>query len=767
MISPTCSNKGVRAHAIRSTLRQFWLLLALGLGYFFCTGPLFLIIEDNPFLLGDGYQVFRLHSDHFASSLFLIGVPAFGFLTALCLFFFLLQPRSCDTYFSLGIQRESLFRIRYGIGAGILLLSIVLPFLVSLLTNAVLYHSLPPLLLRNWIYLTLLLSIGGLFAYTLTVLVCSLCGSAWEILPYTALLAFLPNLLGWAVGNILHGLLPGSAWNADSTALLSPWDTPSRDFVPMGISLLRASILFGPVTNYLSDYYSLQRITVGETDAGGTPIPGGVLSENPHWGLLIGWALALLPLLLLTFFFFRGRKAETAGFSGFCRPLGVGSAVLIALCVFAGVQSLRLSVPLRLLLGLLGFAAAFSLVCLPAFHRFRRVGRAWLALPVSFAAVFLASLVLTTGGLGYSSRVPAVDSIETAEITYRGDPSRISGIYVYQSLGTGYYASCDSFTTLEDLAQVTELHRALSKLSPALDDSNARTDYADTRIRGPIEVRYTLKNGRVMTRRYEVLSIGVMEQFLKLDQTGAVFNVFENRLREDILENEETLILTDPYFQRDSLTAWSREERSRLLDCLIADLRAQTLTDHYFPKSDAEVLLSVRERRAVDYQSEAYTLYITPSFTRTLEFLREDDRYAFPEPPTVARAEIFRFDPVVGQKSYIWIGQDLFLRASDFYCFPDYVEYNITESRKHGYGYELLTPPEIPADRFPDFLPRLRSCWYASREVYVVRLTVPNEIYGENTPNGGDPLAQEKTKYIYKYLPADEAPDFLLEYLPE
>ncbi len=187
----------------------------------------------------------------------------------------------------------------------------------------------------------------------------------------------------------------------------------------------------------------------------------------------------------------------------------------------------------------------------------------------------------------------------------------------------------------------------------------------------------------------------------------------------------------------------------------------------------AEVLLSVRERRAVDYQSEAYTLYITPSFTRTLEFLREDDRYAFPKPPTVARAEIFRFDPVVGQKSYIWTGQDLFLRASDFYCFPDYVEYNIIESRKHGYGYELLTPPEIPADRFPDFLPRLRSCWYASREVYVVRLTVPNDtnIIGDtgagNIMGGTSSSTQEKEKYIYKYLPADKAPDFLLEYLPE
>ena len=49
----------------------------------------------------------------------------------------------------------------------------------------------------------------------------------------------------------------------------------------------------------------------------------------------------------------------------------------------------------------------------------------------------------------------------------------------------------------------------------------------------------------------------------------------------------------------------------------------------------------------------------------------------------------------------------------------------------------------------------------------MVRLTVPNEIYEENTPNGDDTLAQEKTKYIYKYLPADEAPDFLLEYLPK
>ncbi len=771
MTSPACSGKRVLAHEIRLTLCQFWPLPVLELVYFF----LFINLSDIITMVRtigsppDETMVgFHMFNQGFTHAI-MAGIPLFGFLVALCLFFFLFQPRACDTYFSLGVRRGTLFRIRYFTGAAFLVVPLLLVCLCTLILQRIQIPQFYGIFWRMWIYVTLLLCVGALAVYTLTVLVFTLCGTMLEGALYTLLAAAAPCLVAWAVGSLLYALLPGSPYNAGFAGFLEPpfGSRVIQDGSP--ISLLVPSRLFSPATFFFHDLFYFQHVYVengSEDQLRNVSYPSDL---NPHWGLLIGWAAFIVGAALLAGFLFRRRKAEMAGFAGSSRIFGIGASVLIALCVFAGLQYLPLAVPLRVFLGLLGFAAALFLIGTLAFRGLRWLKKTWVLLPSASAAMLAAAVILATGGFGYSSRVPAVGSIQQASITYRGDPAWIFPIEAFGALTSSFYAETGPFTTEDNLELVTSLHRELAALPRVQEDETARPAYGDTVMKGPVFVKYTLKNGSTLTRRYESLPVRVMEDFLQLDATLTVPQTLIDRLNRALLEYNLPLIATDPYLQQNVTLELSLEERKELLACLAADLKGLTVEEHYFPQNDAKLLLSVNNRENDLFYSNGlgeeyapYTLPLTPSFPRTLTFLQQEGRYTVPDVPEIGEVRIYPFNPAFTTAGTV-IGQDLFLRATDFEPVPGYAVCGPD-------GWDKLDMDPIPQELVDDLLPCLRSNYYASREVYFVELTVPNTI-----PNGeaigimGDynPTLDAETKVIYKYLPADAVPDSLKAYLPD
>lgn len=178
---------------------------------------------------------------------------------------------------------------------------------------------------------------------------------------------------------------------------------------------------------------------------------------------------------------------------------------------------------------------------------------------------------------------------------------------------------------------------------------------------------------------------------------------------------------------------------------------------HFFPSSDAEAILhiSMGEETWWLYSDASMAFSLNDAYPQTLAFLRQRDVLPSAEPPAFLRAELFLITPIPTFEYFQ--GEDLFLQIR-----LDY-----------GFFHDVLinNGAQISADQLADILPRLRSCWYASREVYLVRLAVPNDtdvtgdMDAESMMGGDSHSMQEKEKYIYKFLPADEAPDSLLGYL--
>ncbi len=746
MTSPTCSNKGVRAHAILSTLRQFWLLLPLGLGYFLYTipGSLRSFMKPSPasyYLLFGSMPLFLL-----------FGAAIFALLTAFCLFRFLFSEPATGAYFSLGVRRGTLFRIRYGIGAGILTAGILPPMLISLLLNLIKNSSHAAFLLERWGYVTLLLWLAAMVIYTLTVLVCTLCGSFAEATVYTLLLIATPNLLGWAAGSLIYGLMPGAPFDAGSSRFLDSSmftvDLPNRYIS----SLLERSVPFGPFTFASGDLYQFHYISLEKDSPYGT--------ASPTWGLPIAWLLVTIAAALLSAFLFQRRRAESAGFTCRSRVLGLSASILLGLCACAAFQNDAFTLPLRILLGLAGSAAALLLAGLAAFRGPRRLfhGKQWIALPAAFGGIAALVLILYTGCFGRSYYIPAAEDIQSVQISYNGDPN-FADIYSSMSGGSSFYeAMTEGCTSQHDLALVTELHRELARLRPEKGARKTAEFYEDTILYGPVRLQYTLKSGKKVVRNYRTLPVRMKEMLLRLDELDSQRAFVADRIRRNLLENQAEALLTDTYLQNQQSLPLSLEEKSELAECLITDLTGQTTEEHFFPSSDAEAILhiSMGEETWWLYSDTSMAFSLNDAYPQTLAFLRQRDVLPSAEPPAFLRAELFLITPIPTFENFH--GEDLFLQIR-----PDY----------RGFPYDFLinNGAQIPAGQLADLLPRLRSCWYASREVYLVRLTVPNDtdVTGDTDAEsmmGGDSHStQKKEKYIYKFLPADEAPDSLLEYL--
>lgn len=748
MISPTCSNKGVRAHAIRSTLRQFWLLLPLGLGYFLYMIPGSLVSFMKPSPDSQEHAYFLLYDG--GKPLFLLyGAAAFALLTAFCLFRFLLSEPASGAYFSLGVRRKTLFRIRYGIGAGILTAGILPPMLISLLLNLIKNHTHIALLLERWGYVTLLLWLEAMVIYTLTVLVCTLCGTLAETTVYTLLLIAAPNLLGWAIGSLIYGLMPGAPFDGGGGSFLSSPVFQVDLRVPYVSSLLARSIPFGPFTFPFDELSRFSFISL-EKD-----YPYG--NASPTWGLPVVWLIVTIAAALLAAFLFRRRKAESAGFACQSRVLGLSASILLGLCACAAFQNDAFSLSLRIVLGLAAAAAALLLAGLAAFRGPRRLfhGKQWFALPAAFGGIAAVVLVLYTGCLGRSYYIPAVEDIQSVQISYNGDPN-FADIYSSMSGDSSFYkAMTEECTSQHDLALITELHRELSRLHPEKGARKNAESYEDTILYGPVSLQYTLKNGQKIVRNYRTLPVRMKEMLLRLDELDSQRAFVADRIRRILLEGQAEVLLSDTYMQNQLSLPLSLEEESELAECLIADLAGQTTEEHFFPSSDAEAILhiSMGEETWWLYSDASMAFSLNDAYPQTLAFLRQRDVLPSAEPPAFLRAELFLITPIPTFEYFQ--GEDLFLQIR-----LDY-----------GFFHDVLinNGAQISADQFTDILPRLRSCWYASREVYVVRLTVPNDtnVIGEtdteNIMGGASSSTQEKEKYVYKFLPADEASDFLPE----
>ena len=271
------------------------------------------------------------------------------------------------------------------------------------------------------------------------------------------------------------------------------------------------------------------------------------------------WLFYAAALLIAAVFLYRKRPSEAAE-NAFAFPI---PRILIRFLVSAGfgmllgllVYSIYPSFPFLIsaLLGALLAHLAIETVYRRGVKGIRKTMRAYAAVAVLFV-VFI--LVCSTGCFGYTTRIPAVDDVKAVTFTTNYGSDHTATLYTEDENGVRLYiASLESMTAEpENIEQVIALHQDI------IDRYLAMGPFYPMSEGSRFEVRYTLKDGTVLQRRF--YSSGYPAGFTeKLEELSC---------QEEILKNKiDCFLLSQDSF--DSISLYSMTEDDRNYESLSLD----------------------------------------------------------------------------------------------------------------------------------------------------------------------------------------------------
>ena len=405
----------------------------------------------------------------------------FGLLAAMAVFSYLYSARSVSLFHALPLRREGLFLTSYLAGLGFLILPNLAVFLLALAAEAacgaVVFSS-----LFTWLVVSSLL---GLFFYSFAVFCAMFTGHILALPAFYVVLNGLAAGLAVLFGQMAHEFLfgfDGAAWLSGIATWLSPILCLSACHVVIPTVMDAAG---SGRADYASAYF---------TGLGYVALYA-----------LVGVALAAAALAV-----YRRRQLETAGdvvSVSWVRPVfKYGVAFCAAVALGETLYSLFSALLPRgawglLLMLLLWGAAGYFVAEMLLRKKFWVFRGSWKGCVVLLCCLTAAMCLMEFDVTGFERRVP--------------DPARVQSV----SLDAGSTAPYDDANGQgllldgpEDIAAVTELHRAIVARKAAIE--GAEPDYTYEQLDSGLEVetsgqawvqlRYTLTDGSVVTRSYRI-----------------------------------------------------------------------------------------------------------------------------------------------------------------------------------------------------------------------------------------------------------------------
>ena len=405
----------------------------------------------------------------------------FGLLAAMAVFSYLYSARSVSLFHALPLRREGLFLTSYLAGLGFLILPNLAVFLLALAAEAacgaVVFSS-----LFTWLVVSSLL---GLFFYSFAVFCAMFTGHILALPAFYVVLNGLAAGLAVLFGQMAHEFLfgfDGAAWLSGIATWLSP------------ILCLSACHVVIPTV----------------MDAAGTGRADYASAYFTGLGYVALYALVGVALAALALAVYRRRQLETAGdvvSVSWVRPVfKYGVAFCAAVALGETLYSLFSALLPRgawglLLMLLLWGAAGYFVAEMLLRKKFWVFRGSWKGCVVLLCCLTAAMCLMEFDVTGFERRVP--------------DPARVQSV----SLDAGSTAPYDDANGQgllldgpEDIAAVTELHRAIVARKAAIE--GAEPDYTYEQLDGGLEVetsgqawvqlRYTLTDGSVVTRSYRI-----------------------------------------------------------------------------------------------------------------------------------------------------------------------------------------------------------------------------------------------------------------------
>lgn len=624
--------KGVRRpflHDFLFSLRQVLPVFLAGLALFAVLVPVSTSVVNDVSVFNVNYTHEQLKYQLFAQGLAPIVDAAcvlYGAVLAVVLFRFLLVKRATTAFFSVGLSRMKLFFSRYLAGLTCIVVGIGVPFAVSLLLNYLalgFYDG----QVYEFFYTTCGYLVVALVAFAIAGIAVICAGTLFETCVFAAALLAGITVVLWGVGVIADYLLVG---NASGAALYGQSETVSPSYLD-SFSWLNPILFFageGAVHQFFQALHPVYYPQLG------------------NFGIVVAWLAVYVALSALGLLALCRRRGEQAEMAGKAPVLSLLSVAIFGLAAFSAAVALLGSVDIvvALVVGAVLFVLV-SLLLLFGPLRGRASGRTTLTcVGGELVAMAIVVAVVAGGGFGYAGYIPATDDVESVEVSYNGSPSYLTQGFSGVSGGASYY-----YTSYRTYAQQSSIDIVRSLHGQLVDSARAAraTDYTDfqrTVVPYDVVLRYHLKNGKEVVRYYDQATVGELSAMLSLDNdehTHELENAVITGEAQGLSEEEQAALSDSPsynayragyiYLADGALNKIvqvqvSDEDRAELLEALAADLSRMDAAERYQPNKAARAALMFTLSPELDVSSFGYSFsnavsYITDDWTETMKWL--------------------------------------------------------------------------------------------------------------------------------------------------
>ena len=581
--------------------------------------------QDVLKMMRDAYEVFIFDSEQAAYNPLFYIFPALlvviSILLGVLLFRFVTNKKTVNVYYSLGIKRADLYTARLLAGVFMMLAAVLVPLAVSLGLNLHYFGS-SVMLWRTFLFYAVHNVICVLAGLTISAAVSSCVGTVVESLGFSAVLAAFPSVVTMCVNYSVPAILNGAP-SKTYYGIYPVASSFSENYLDM-----TNSTLFGRAIAHINLLLLNGSSYINSATVGAMTKEAAKKWVAPSLTPYILWAVLIAAFFVFGLFMFKRRKAEICGFPGrstvlnfvLCMIASFGAASLI---IYFIAYTSQISRWIMIALVIVAAFLVFVILDVILHLSFKALKKDWKIglVHVGLMAAFLLSLY--TGFFGYSSRVPDVQSIESASISA---PNALMGSYkLGNGLQSGYNSNLyyfgedglkdyyyvgnrsnslvEDFKDKDDINTVREIHKAMIKAGNINEMNCDPDDYSKRATSQTIIIKYKLKNGRELIRVYNYVPLTDYPTLYTLEDTKNWNSKIKNELLNIDSENVIPIVFSA---QMDKRTAVDEELTAGLARAIYNDISA--LSSDKFLSSNAKYLGSVafyvnREQR------EDYSIY--------------------------------------------------------------------------------------------------------------------------------------------------------------
>ena len=565
--------------------------------------------QDVMKLMREAYEVFIFDSERAAYEPLISFYPALlvviSLLVGVLLFRFVTNKKTVNVYYSLGIKRADLYTARLVAGIIMMLAATLIPLAVSLGINLHFFGS-SAMLWRTFLFYAVHNVICVLAGLTISAAVSSCVGTVVESLGFSAVLAAFPSVVTMCVNYSVPAILNGAPG-------ITYYDIypSSSSYGDMHLDMTN-STLFGRAIAHINLLMLNRSSFINSSSVEAMTKEAAKKWAAPSLTPYILWAVLIAAFFVFGLFMFKRRKAEICGFPGrsavlnfvLCMIASFGAASLI---IYFIAYTSQISRWIMIALVIVATFLVFVILDVILHLSFKVLKKDWKIglVHVGLMAAFLLSLY--TGFFGYSSRVPDVQSIESASISA---PNALMGSYkLGNGLRSGYNSNLyyfgedglkdyyyvgnrsnslvEDFKDKDDINTVREIHKAMIKAGNINEMNCDPDDYSKRATSQKVIIKYKLKNGRELVRVYNYVPLTDYPTLYTLEDTKN----WNSKIKNELLNIDSENVIPIVSRSDDNRIAVDEELTAGLARAIYNDI--STLSSDKFLTSNAKYLGSV------------------------------------------------------------------------------------------------------------------------------------------------------------------------------